>query len=68
MYYHNKFHTLLLSISLVNKFFKDPEKTYLWFLSPNPQLGNISPIDIIKNGQSDKLLQFIQTSLSENER
>src|SRR5205807_352757 len=37
------------TVSLVAEFFGgDPEKTSLWFSTPNPLLGSIPPIDMIK--------------------
>ena len=53
--------------TLVMGFFDgNEEKTQLWFSSPNPQLGNITPIDMIELGRASKLLAFVQTSLAEN--
>jgi hypothetical protein len=55
--------------TLVAEFFKaDPEKTRLWFCTPNPQLGSIPPIDMIKMGRARKLLTFVQVALDENKR
>jgi hypothetical protein len=49
---------------LVLKYFKgDLAKAALWFNLPNPALGNISPEDMINSGQSDKLHDFIISSL-----
>jgi len=57
-----------VAINLVGLFFKDRDKTVLWFQVPNPLLGNIAPRDMIRIGRFEKLLKFIQTALSENER
>jgi hypothetical protein len=57
-----------VAINLVGHFFKDQDKTILWFQVPNPLLGNIAPRDMIRIGRFEKLLKFIQTALSENER
>jgi hypothetical protein len=54
------------AIALVDNFFKDTDKTELWFRTPNPLLGNITPIDMIRMGRQRKLLTVIQASLSEN--
>ena len=54
------------AINLVAGYFKDLEKTALWFQIPNPLLGNISPRDMIRVGRFRKLLKFIQTALEEN--
>jgi hypothetical protein len=53
--------------TLVAEFFDgNSTKTELWFSTPNPQLGNITPVDMIKIGRVRKLLSFVQTALSEN--
>ncbi len=54
------------AINLVGEFFKDENQTILWFQTPNPLLGSISPKEMIKRGRFRKLLQFIQTALTEN--
>lgn len=55
--------------TLVAEFFNgDATKTQLWFSTPNPQLGNITPLDMIKIGRVRKLLTFVQTALDENKR
>lgn len=56
------------AINLVGSFFKDSEKTLLWFQVPNPLLGGMSPRDMIRIGRFKKLLNFIQTALEENKR
>ncbi len=54
--------------TLVAEFFGDAAKTKLWFSTPNPQLGSIPPVDLIKMGRVRKLLTFVQTALDENSR
>lgn len=50
---------------LVAEYFKgDLEKTTLWFQINNPQLGNISPRDMIRIGRYQKLIKFIQNALA----
>ena len=44
----------------------DADKTALWFMTPNPMLGNIPPRDMIRFGRSKKLLKFILDALAEN--
>lgn len=44
----------------------DLYKTLTWFDSPNPHLGNISPRLMILSGRQEKLLNWIQSTLSEN--
>ena len=54
--------------TLVAEFFGgDPSKTQRWFSTPNPQLGNVTPTDLIKIGRVRKLLTFVQTALAENQ-
>ena len=57
-----------MALNLVGNFFKDNEKTVLWFQIPNPLLGNISPREMIRIGRFKKLYRFIQTALDENQR
>ena len=56
------------AINLVGGYFKDANKTMLWFQIPNPQLGGMSPRDMIRVGRFKKLLRFVQTALDENIR
>jgi uncharacterized protein (DUF2384 family) len=57
------------ALNLVAGFFgKDINKTALWFSTPNPLLGDMSPRDVIRVGRYKKLLKFIQTALNENMR
>ena len=55
--------------NLVAQFFKgDAVKTALWFKTPNPMLGGISPRDMIRFGRYQKLLKFILNALAENQK
>jgi hypothetical protein len=56
------------ALNLVANYFKDADKTILWFRIPNPSLGDMSPSDMIRVGRFKKLLRFIQIALSENQR
>jgi hypothetical protein len=56
-----------IALSLVAQFFKDERKTVLWFKTPNPLLGDMTPRDMIRVGRFRKLHRFIQNALSENE-
>ncbi len=56
------------ALNLVGGFFKDEQKTLLWFSTSNPLLGEIAPRDMIRLGRFKKLLKFIQTALTENSR
>lgn len=42
------------------------KKTLLWFSNKNPLLGNVSPIEMLKNGRVEKLCNFIHNQISEN--
>lgn len=53
---------------VVEYFEGDLDRAYLWFETPNPQLGNVSPNDMIKLGRDEKLLKFILESRENNER
>ena len=56
-------------LNLVAEHFKgDATKTALWFTTPNPLLGNISPRDMIRFGRYKKLFKFIFNALAENKR
>lgn len=46
----------------------DPERTALWFRTPNPMLGDVSPRDMIRLGRSKRLLKFVLEALAANER
>lgn len=58
------------SIKLVAQFFMSPgdyiNKTVAWFKTKNPLLGKTKPIDMIKQGRSEKLLKFVQEMIREN--
>jgi hypothetical protein len=57
-----------VAINLVAQFFKDEQKTLLWFRVSNPLLGGVSPRDMIRAGRFKKLRKFIETALAENLR
>ena len=57
-----------MALNLVADYFKDSEKTVLWFQAPNSLLGNMTPRDMIRLGRFKKLFKFIQTALDENRR
>lgn len=56
------------ALALVAYYFKDEQKTVLWFKTPNPLLGNITPREMIRVGRFKKLYRFIVNALNENER
>jgi Protein of unknown function (DUF2384) len=54
---------------LIHKFFNgDKQKIMDWFSAPNPALGFLIPLQMVKSGRSPKLLSFIKSSLDENKR
>lgn len=64
----DRFREFATLFNLVAQFFEgDAIKTALWFKTPNPMLGNISPRDMIRFGRYQKLLKFILNALSENQ-
>ena len=54
------------AINLVASFFKNNEKTILWFNTPNPLLGEVTPRNMIRIGRSQKLIIFIRKAVLEN--
>ena len=55
--------------TLVAEYFNgNVEKTVLWFKTSNPQLGGISPRDMIRYGRYKKLLAFITEARQANSR
>lgn len=53
--------------ALVAEFFEgDAHKTALWFKTPNPQFGGVSPRDMIRYGRYKKLLQFVLAAREDN--
>lgn len=46
----------------------DADKTALWFKTSNPQLGDVSPRDMIRLGRYDKLRKFIISAMMERNR
>jgi hypothetical protein len=54
--------------NLVFEFFDDEVKTALWFKTPNPMLGGVSPRDMIRVGRYNKLLRFVTEALKQGDR
>lgn len=53
--------------ALVAGFFEgDIEKTALWFKTPNPMLGDISPRDMIRYGRYKRLMKIIADAQQAN--
>jgi hypothetical protein len=57
-----------IAINLVAAFFRNQQRTLLWFQTTNPLLGGLSPRDMIRLGRFKKLFTFINTALAENPR
>ncbi len=55
-------------LATVAQYFKDAQKTVLWFSVTNPLLGNIAPREMIRLGRFNKLQRFILNALNENKR
>ena len=54
-------------LNLVAGHFKgDPNKTYLWFITLNPLVGNVAPRDMIRFGRLRKLHMFVVNALAES--
>ena len=66
---HERIKEWAILLNLVAGYFKgDAKKTALWFTTPNPLLGNITPRDMIRFGRYKKLFKFIFNALAENKR
>lgn len=66
---HERIKEWAILLNLVAEHFKgDAKKTALWFTTPNPLLGNISPRDMIRFGRYKRLFKFIFNALAENKR
>jgi len=52
---------------LVAEFFDgDPRKTALWFRTPNPLLGDVSPRNMIRYGRYMRLHRFVLQAREDN--
>lgn len=47
-------------------FFQDYKKISVWLKTENTSLGGITPLHMMANGRSKKLLKFINTALDNN--
>lgn len=55
---------LTLIINRVSKHMSwSPEKVELWLKTPNPFLGNVSPINMVYIGRGYKVLKFIEDAI-----
>jgi len=56
-----------LAYAKILAFFEyDKQKALIWFETPNPLLGGISPQSVINQGRGEKLLKLIINTLDEN--
>ncbi|CAN5333548.1 hypothetical protein BH24PSE2_BH24PSE2_20930 [soil metagenome] len=56
-------------VTLVAEYFDgDAERTALWFKTPNPMLGEISPRDMIRHSRYKKLLNFVMEARAQTTR
>lgn len=53
---------------LLEHFKKDPGKSALWMMTPNPSLGNSVPFEFFLRGRGHKVLSFVKNALEENLR
>ena len=44
----------------------DAKKTTLWFMTPNPLLGGITPREMVRFGRYRKLFKFVANAIAEN--
>lgn len=66
---HDRIKEWAILLNLVAEHFNgDRTKTALWFTTPNPLLGNITPRDMIRFGRYKKLFKFIFNALAENKQ
>lgn len=57
------------AFNLVREFFGDNDaKAKLWFQTPNPGLGMLSPDDLFALNRGNQVLYFIEVALLENKR
>jgi len=40
-------------------FYGDTDRTWMWFKTPNSNLGGVSPLDMIRVGRMNKLVSYI---------
>lgn len=52
----------------VSEFFNSDEKAKLWFKTPNPHFGDISPLALIALGRAHKVEAFIKQALNANSK
>ncbi|MCC7443165.1 MAG: hypothetical protein IT285_16150 [Bdellovibrionales bacterium] len=55
-------------LAVLGHFGGDHGKAVLWFSTPNPLLGTLSPAEMVYRLRTGKLVRFIEERLSENHR
>jgi len=66
--FNNRAYLFEFNCNLVAEFFDgDPVKTALWFRTPNPMLGDMSPRDMIRYGRYKRLQKFILEAREEGD-
>ena len=58
---------VLLNI-VAEHFNGDSRRTFTWFTTSNPLLGDLTPRDMIRFGRFQKLRKFILNAIAENKR
>ncbi len=53
---------------LLMGFFNDKRKADLWFKTPNPIMGMVTPQSLIDIGRADRLLKIVETLLAQNKK
>jgi hypothetical protein len=54
-------------MGLVMQYFDgNAERAMLWFQSPNPSLGDLSPHTLISMGRINKLAEFVRNAMAAN--
>jgi len=62
-----KLKRLNATAKIVILYFKDePWGAILWFTTPNPMLGGVTPLYLIESGRHDKVIKFVQSAIEEN--
>jgi hypothetical protein len=51
-----------------NYFNGDNKKAWTWWTTPNPALGMVSPLNMLRNGRAHKLKQFIDNAIDKDKR
>lgn len=56
----------IITINILRRHFRDDDKVLAWLKTKNPNLGNVSPLELIKRGRAHKVLEFIESAMKEN--